>query len=194
MSSTPGIAFRGAVVWAFTAFQPEAPFDLAGQDGAARSYPNAVEVAKAVKNGALADPPTFQVPAKIRPLVLLQDRPRGQLPEYAALKLARFTKLNDAEQQRVRDGEEPALFYLAKDEARYGLKQENAVDLNSLVRVHASSILTKPVGHLDVNEVDVLGRRLAKFLDIDLGPDIKAGIAERWEAIVAAQQARRSQP
>jgi len=181
---------RGAIAWAFTAFQPEAPFELVGVDGTARSYPTAVDVARAVKAGELAQAPTFNVAAKLRPLVFLQDRPRGALPEYAALKLTRFTKLAPAEQQRVRDGREPALFYLPPDKARYGLAEENAVDLNSLVRVHHSAILTRPVGYLDENEIDVLGRRLTIFLDIDLGPAIREGVIARWEKLVADQQAR----
>lgn len=191
-TQSPARGMRGAVVWAFTAFQPEAPFELVGQDGVTRSYSyaNAVGVARAVGSGELAQSPRFMVPAKLRSLVLLQDRPRGELPEYAALKTARFTKLSAGEQERVRSGDALALFHLAKNQAKYGLREENAIDLNSLVRVHSSAIATKPVGHLDKNEIDVLGRRLARFLDIDLESDIQAGVNERWDAIVEAQRAR----
>jgi hypothetical protein len=183
---------RGAIAWAFTAFQPEVPFELVGVDGHARSYPTALAVAHAIRGGELAQTPTFNVAAKLRPLVFLQDRPRGALPEYAALKLARLTKLDGRDQQRVRDGHEPALFHLPVHEAKYGLAKENAIDLNSLVRVHRSAIVTRPVGYLDDNEVDVLGRRLATFLDIDLEPAIRDGVMERWEKLVATQQARRT--
>lgn len=186
----PARGMRGAVVWDLTAFQPEAPFELVGQDGVSRSYSTAVEVARAVRSGELAQAPPFMVPAKLRPVVLLQDRPRGELPEYAALKTTRFTKLSAAEQQKVRNGDAPALFHLAKNKAKYGLGEENAIDLNSLVRVHTSAIVTTPVGYLDRNEMDVLGRRLARFLDIDLARDIQAGIDARWEAIVEAHRAR----
>lgn len=185
---------RGAIVWAFTAFQPEAPFELVGRDGSTRAYADAATVARAVRDGELSPLPTFRVPAKLRPVVLLQDRPRGALPEYAALKLTRFTKLGGPEQQRVRNGDEPALFYLPVDQPKYGLAQENAVDLNSLVRVHRSAIVTRPVGYLDTNDIDVLGRRLAAFLDIDLQPAIREGVIERWEKLVAAQQQRRRTP
>jgi hypothetical protein len=122
-----------------------------------RSYRDAAAVAQAIRDRE----PTFHVQAKLRPVVLLQDRPRGALPEYATLKLAHFTKLSVADQQRVRDGQEPALFFLRVDKSKYGLAQENAVDLNSLVRVHRTAIVTRPVGHLDENEINVLGRRLA---------------------------------
>ncbi len=182
---------RGAIAWAFTAFQPEAPFELVGIDGQSRSYPDSQAVAKAVRDGELAPTPTFSVTAKLRPLVLLQDRPRGALPEYAALKLARPAKLSRDEQQRLRHGEEPALLHLPLDRSKYGLDQENAIDLNSLVRVHRSAIVTRPVGYLDDIEMEVLGRRLAVFLDIDLELAIRQGIIDRWEKLVVAQRARR---
>jgi hypothetical protein len=182
---------RGAVLWAFTAFQPEAPFELVDVYGDDRLFPDAPAVARAIKDGELAQAPRFKVAAKLRPLVILQDRPRGVLPEYAALKLTRFTKLDANDQRRVRDGLEPALFHLPLNKGKYGLTQENAIDLNSLVRIHQSAIVTSPVGRLDENEIDVLGRRLARFLDIDLQPAIRKGVIERWGQLVAAQQARR---
>jgi hypothetical protein len=67
------------------------------------------------------------------------------------------------------------------------------VDLNSLVRLHRSVIMTRPVGYLDAHEIDVLGRRLAEFLDIDLTPAIREGVIRRWEQLIEAQQ-RRAQP
>ncbi len=189
---TPPHGLRGAVLWAFTAFQPEAPFELLDVHGNDRHFPDAPSVAQATKAGELDSVATFKVAAKLRPLVVLQDRPRGVLPEYAALKLTRLTKLSARDQQRVRDGHEPALFHLPINRTKYGLSQENAVDLNSLVRVHQSALVTRPVGRLDAHEIDVLGRRLATFLDIDLEPAIREGVIERWEKLVAAQQARRS--
>ncbi|MFZ2112690.1 MAG: hypothetical protein WAU77_03025 [Solirubrobacteraceae bacterium] len=187
----PPRGLRGAVLWAFTAFQPEAPFELLDVHGNDHLYPDAPAVARAIKAGELATVPTFKVAAKLRPLVILQDRPRGALPEYVALKLTRFTKLAAGDQQRVRDGQEPALFYLPMNKRKYGLAQENAVDLNSAVRLHQSALVTGPIGRLDANEIDILGRRLAKFLDIDLEPAIREGVIERWDKLVAAQQARR---
>jgi hypothetical protein len=183
---------RGAIVWAFTTFQPEAPFELAGIDGRTRSYPTAQAVAQAIRANELAPAPTFGVEAKLRPVVLLQDRPLGVLPEYAALKLARFTKLSPPEQRRVRSGDEPALFHVPHNKAKYGLNQEHAIDLNSLVRVHRSALVTRPVGYLDRSEVDVVGRHLAAFLDIDLEPAIRSGVLDRLEKLAAAQNPRRT--
>ncbi len=179
---------RGAIAWAFTAFQPEAPFEVRLESGEMRRFGSSGEVAQAIENGELSRTLSYLVAAKIRPLVFLQDRPRGALPEYAALKLARFTKLPPVHQQRVRDLDEPGLFYLPCDAAKYGLRQENAVDLNSLVRIHRSAIVTSPVGRLDESEIDALGRRLATFLDIDLQPAIREGVLNRLEKLAAEQR------
>jgi hypothetical protein len=184
---------RGAIVWAYTGFQPEAPFQVVTGAGEAASYSTAVAVTQAIRDGTLGRVPRFLVEAKLRPVVLLQDRPLGVLPEYATLKLARFSKLSRAEKERVRNGEEPALFHLQRAKAKYGLDQENAVDLNSLVRLHRSVIVTRPVGYLDENEIDVLGRRLARFLDIDLTPAIQEGVLQRWEQLIAEQERRRGE-
>ena len=181
---------RGAIVWAFTGFQPEAPFQALGSDGAPLTFATADELAQAVGDGRLPKAPSFLVGAKLRPVVLLQERPRGVLPEFAGLKVTRFTKLSAGDQQRIRDGQERALFYLPHDERKYGLKQENAVDLNSLVRLHRSALATRPIGYLDEQEIDVLGRRLAEFLDIDLTPAIRQAVMDRWEKLVAAQRQR----
>lgn len=181
---------RGAIVWALVGFQPEAPFATIRASGERESYASAGEVAQAISGQMLAQAPSFVVRGKLRPVVLLQDRPRGVLPEFAALKLLRLSKLDSAAQERVRSGDRPGLFYLPVNARKYGLRQENAVDLNSLVRVHQSAIVTAPVGYLDTNEIDVLGRRLAEFLDIDLGPAIREGVIRRWEQLVAEQAPR----
>lgn len=187
MSSGPR-GMRGALAWALTAFQPEAPFTLTATDGQVRSYATAAEVAAAVKAQDLAATPTFHVEAKLRPLLFLQDRPRGVLPEFAALKLTRLSKLREADGARVRSGDEPALFPLGRNKGKYGLEEENAIDLNSLVRVHRSCVVTRPVGYLDDGEMAVVGRRLATLLDIDLEPAIREGVVHRWEALVARQR------
>src|SRR5690242_20266140 len=120
---------RGAIVWALVAFQPEAPFAVADE-----SYETVSDVVKAMRAGRLAPVPTLSVQAKLRPLVLLQDRPLGALPEFAALKLTRLTKLSKAERERARAGEARAHVYL--EGGRYGLPQENVIDLSSVLRIH----------------------------------------------------------
>jgi hypothetical protein len=173
---------RGAIVWALVAFEPEAPFELDG-----RSFPTVGDVAGAMRDGTLARAPALHVDVKLRPVVLLQNRPRGSLPEYAALKLARLAKYSPADQERVRQGRRPSLLHLP---ATRGLRHENAVDLTSLVRIHRSAIASAPVGYLGDDELETVNRRLATYLDIDLEAAIAEGVARRWEKLVAAQRRR----
>lgn len=184
---------RGKIVYAFTSFVPEAPFEIINPSGSRASYRSTAEILEAIKADELsADTQEYVVAAKLRPVVVLQDRPRGVLREYAALKLTRLNKLSEEARKRVRQQHEPALFFLDHGNARYGLKQDNAVDLNSLVRIHETAILPGQLGELDANEIDVLGRRLAVYLDIDLGAAIREGVLKRFAELAAEQRRRRS--
>jgi hypothetical protein len=58
-----------------------------------------------------------------------------------------------------------------------------AIDLNALVRVHATAFLPKAVGWLDDNELRVIGQRLAEHLDIDLEPPIAARVEQRLDEL-----------
>jgi hypothetical protein len=67
--------------------------------------------------------------------------------------------------------------------AKYGLSKEMAIDLNAIVRVHASATLPRAVGRLDDNELRVVGQRLVEHLDIDLEPLLARLVEERLEAL-----------
>lgn len=82
------------------------------------------------------------------------------------------------------DASEPALFHLPVKPAKYGLSKEMAVDLNALVRVHASAILPRAVGRLDDNEMRVIGERLIEHLDVDLDPLLTRLVDERIARIL----------
>ncbi|MFM9019619.1 MAG: hypothetical protein ACKORG_09330 [Actinomycetota bacterium] len=125
---------------------------------------------------------TCLVDAKIRPVVILQGRPRGSLPDYAALKLTRLAKLSSAERDRVRAHASPDRLYLPEDPDRYGLPTENAIDVNSLVRVHRDAIVAV-AGRLDAHQVTTLGHKLAAALDIDLRGPIREGVMVHLEAM-----------
>ncbi|MEJ7717403.1 MAG: hypothetical protein WKF31_05335 [Thermoleophilaceae bacterium] len=58
-----------------------------------------------------------------------------------------------------------------------------AVDLNALVRVHATAMLPRAVGRLDDHEMRVIGQRLAEHLDIDLEPLLARLVEERLEPL-----------
>jgi len=179
---SPGL--RGAIVWALTAYVPEAPFHIwLGEDTPSATIRDAPEFANQVRHQGLDGEQAFIVSAKLRPVLLLQDRPRKVLKEIVALRMVRLEKLSIDQQERIRKHEEPSLFHLPVAQRKYGLTKEVAIDLNALVRVHASAILPKAVGRLDDVELRVLGQRLVEHLDIDLEPLLARLVEERLEAL-----------
>ena len=180
----PGAGLRGAIVWAVVPYVPEAPFRLwLGTDQPIAEIPDVRGFAQQVKDQGLEAEQDFVVRAKLRPVVLMQDRPRGVLKEIVALRMVRLEKLGSAAQERIRGQLEPSLFHLRVHRERYGLDREVAIDLNALVRVHASAFLPRAVGRLDDDEMRVIGQRLAEHLDIDLEPLIAASVEERLGAL-----------
>jgi hypothetical protein len=173
---------RGAIVWATTTFQPEAPFRVMRPDGSIAVFAGAAELAEAVGLGEVPVTHTLLSDAKIRPLVILQGRPRGALPDYAALKLTRLAKVPSDRRDMVREDRYPDLLYLPEDPGKYGLPTENAVDVNSLVRVHRDAIVAV-AGRLDPQQVTTLGYKLAAALDIDLRGPIREGVMAHLEAL-----------
>jgi len=82
----------------------------------------------------------------------------------------------------VRANASPDRLYLAEDPSRYGLPTENAIDVNSLVRVHRDAIVAV-AGWLDPQQVTTLGHKLAAALDIDLRGPIRDGVMAHLEAL-----------
>lgn len=166
MAALPGV--QGAVVWAVIPYDFRQPFRVADAGGTATLHENARVLADAVREHAISSEFDVTVGAKIRPVLLLQDRPQGRLREYAALKLNRIAKLDDVDRSAVRRQEMPRFFHLP-DPERIGLVEEFAVDLLSLVRVHETAIVGRPVGKVDANEFRVVCERLVRVMDLDLG-------------------------
>ena len=119
----------------------------------------------------------------MRTVVPLQDRPARRLPEIVALRMVRLEALEAGQREAIRQHREPSLFHLPVRPAKYGLSKEMAVDLNALVRVHATAMLPRAVGALDDSEMRVIGQRLATHLDIDLEPLIAAGVEQRLDEL-----------
>lgn len=176
---------RGAIVWAIVPYVPEAPFRIwLGDDQPVGEIPDARAYAQQVGDQGLEAEQSFVVAGKLRPVVLLQDRPRGALKEIVALRMVRLEPLSPEDQASIRKQQEPSLFHLPVRGDKYGLSKEVAIDLNALVRVHSSAFLPKAVGRLDANEMRVIGERLADHLDIDLEPVIARRVEERLEALI----------
>lgn len=185
-STAPGL--RGAVVWALVGFVPEGPFRLWHGDRHPHSLlPDAQTFARQARHQGLDAQQTFLVEGKLRPILLLQDRPRNVLREIVGLRMVRLETLPGPQQVTIRQKAEPSLFHLAVNESKYGLSKEMAIDLNALVRVHATAVLPRAVGHLDDNEMRVIGQRLIEHLDIDLEPLLARLVEERLDQLTAPE-------
>lgn len=184
MVDQPAAGLRGAIVWAIVAYVPEAPFRLwLGEGNPLGEIASAGAFAHQVRRQGFDAEQTFLVKGKLRPVLLLQDRPRRALREIVALRMVRLETLTEPQQASIRDQREPSLFHLPVRTAKYGLSKEMAIDLNALVRVHVSAILPKAVGRLDDNELRVIGQRLVEHLDIDLEPLLARLVEERLETL-----------
>lgn len=157
----------GAIAWAVVPFAPAAPFRLyAGEDRAPIEVPEATKLIEAARRGAGAQF-TYLVPGKVRPVLILSDRHDRSLAEYLALRLARFSKLEPAEQERVRAQQSRTLFHLRPDEFP-DLPEENAAMIAGLVRVHRSAVDPTPLGRLDAQDLAVVHQRVTRFYGFDL--------------------------
>jgi len=158
---------RGAIVWAIVPYLFEAPFSIVGGSTAETTFATADNVARAVYHDRLDPEQRYAVRAKVRPILLLQDRPLGLLPEFAALRLVRLEKLAAQDRERIRRGEARTLVYLG-DVPGLKLGKESAVDVGSLVRVHESALVGRPVGRVEEGMLRDIGERVVEQLDLDL--------------------------
>lgn len=186
-------SLRCAIVWAVSPYVPQAPFRIwGGPDQPVATIESALELAQAVRNQRLDPEQTYLAPGKLGPILLLQDRPRRALPEFAALRIIRLEELASDQQERIRSQREPSLFYLKVNRAKYGMTKESAVDINALLRIHESAIAGAPIGRLDASEMRVIGERLIEHLDIDVTALIERRIRELRDRLAAGGRLRPS--
>jgi len=154
---------RGSIVWALTLFENEAPFRVLAPARARGRYSSVASLAAVTSAPRGVE---LAVGAKVRPVLLLQDRPLGRLPELVALKLARIGKLSASARARIVAQRSPLFWFLGRDPARYGLRQEAAIDVAAIVRIHPSAIAGRPVVELDLSAL--VRREAAAILREDL--------------------------
>jgi hypothetical protein len=180
-------AYRGAIVWAVSPFDVGQPFRVVEHDGTETRLPDAQTLARRVFEREMAGDFEIVVAAKLRPVLLLQDRPAGRFEDFAALRLLRIEKFAPADQQTIRSGAEETLLYLGHNKHRYGIDKEYAVVLTSLHRVHRSAIVGNPVGAVDQAEFRSLCERLVHVCDLDLS-NLIARKASEFVARLAQRQ------
>jgi hypothetical protein len=128
---------------------------------------------------------TLLIPIKVRP-VLVVTGPSSPYNDVLALRMRRFSALDPAEQEVVRDGRAEDLFYL-RPESFAELQEENAVMITSVLRLPLTAIDTsRPLGALNENELRVVHERIARAHGLDL----RNLILQQAEKLVKAIQAR----
>jgi hypothetical protein len=176
------VSLAGAVVWGVVPFAPRAPFRLYVEDKAPIEVADAAKLVAAVEKGGDAEF-TYMVPGKARPLLVLSDAQHDALGELLALRLARFSKLDPTDQERIRAHGHDLLFHL--DPAAFpGLPEENAAMVAGLVRVHRSAIVPEPLGRLSPYELATLHERVVTFY----GFNVRKLIERRLRDLAALQR------
>lgn len=162
----------GAVVWAVVPFVPEAPFRLyAGPDHDPIEVARPTKVISAARKGADSEF-TFLVPAKARPVLIVSDRADPRLQELLALRLLRLSSLQPENQDVVRGGADPGLFFLEPE--RFSLPEENAAMIAALVRVHRSAIDARTAGRLDEQGLATVHERIVRHYGFDMRQLVRA--------------------
>lgn len=179
---------RGSIAWAVVPYQPEAPFRL-WRAGAVAEVASAPDLAR--QAGGVGKSRALEViaAAKLRPVVLLQDGPVGATGDVVALKLARLAKLPKARRDEIRDGGDPGFVVLGRAPAEYGLRTENAIDLNGIVRVHWSAFATSPVGSLDARELAAIDEALPGIWQFEIDRHAQRRVLDLWERALRAHGA-----
>lgn len=151
---------QGHCYWAVAPFSPKPPFRLYGEEIAPKTVASPERLVDAARKGM--NEFVLLTPVKARPvLVITQVLP--QHDEVLALRLCRLEKLSsDTVRQTVRDGGDPALFYL-RPERFPGLPVENAAIATSLLRLPVEALdRRESLGALDENELRVLHERVTR--------------------------------
>ena len=156
---------RGSIVWALTLFENEAPFRALAPARARGSHRSVASLAAATRVSRGVE---LAVGAKVRPVLLLQDRPIGRLPDLVGLKLTRVLRLSVAARARIVAQRSPLFWFLGRDPSRYGLRLVAAVDVAAITRIHPSAIAGRPVAVVDDEVMTAVAERLARVLDLDL--------------------------
>jgi hypothetical protein len=178
---------RGAIHYAVVPYAVAPPFRLRTADGSETGHPDAGDLGRAVVDRTLPVEFELVMRAKIRPVLLLHDRPLGRFKEFAALQITSIGNFDPARQEAIRRQEEPALFHLdPRRKPGYGLRKESVVEVNALVRVRHGALAGGCLGRVDQAEFRTICERLARVSDLDLADLIRR---EAGELVRARRQA-----
>jgi hypothetical protein len=181
--STERGSLAGSVRWGVVPYTPRPPFRIyAGFDHPLFEIATVDEVVAAAKRPGGEAAFTFLVPAKARPVLILNDPPHEYHREVVALRLLRFSKLKPSEQEVVRAGTDELLLHLPPD--RFDLPEENAAMLSAIVRLQVDAVESgPPAGTLSQYELRVLADRLIRYLRFDTQLLVERRLRELAEAL-----------
>lgn len=170
----------GRAYWAVAPFSPEPPFRVYAGEGHAP-----IKVSDTARLAAAGEEQlTLLTPVKVRPVLVITG-PTSRFNEVLALRLRRFTALDIAEREIVREGRAEDLFYL-RPEGFPDLPEENAAMITTALRLPLATIDTsKPLGAVNEHELRVVHERLVRAHELDLRNLVLRNARQLLEAIQA---------
>ncbi len=151
---------RGEIRWALVPYALEAPFEGPGWEGGI-GFDGVERHARASRGGAIG----LRVPAKMRPVLVLQSIVSAANGAPAVLRLKRLDALPARLRDEVLAGHDTHLVPLAA--AIGGVRQIAMAD--TLERAHLSAIDHRVIGTATADELRLIGERVARVLELDLG-------------------------
>jgi hypothetical protein len=153
-------------VWAVVPYVPEAPFSLYRVDAEPLELRDATPLFRAARK---ADSEfTFLVRGKVRPVLVLADRPDPRVEEYLALRLVRLSELREETRAKVVAHEDELLLHVRRERVP-GLAEDFAVMIGAPVRVHVTAVDDADVlGRLGNDELRAVHERFVKLHGFDL--------------------------
>lgn len=127
------------------------------------------------------DPTGILAEGRVRPVLLLHDRTRGEHGDVLCLRISsvKASMRESASWPRIVSQDHPLFLHLRATTPRYGLRDESVVALSSVGAVNKSAIAgRRPLGALDHGEMRLVSERLTRLLSLDLAPLVAAQARE----------------
>jgi len=157
---------RGRICYAVYPFASQFPAELA--DG--REIADVDRLAREFKGAPVA----LSADVRLRPVLLLHDGTRGDHGDLAALRINSVKERHRESDawKRITSHEHPLFFHLPQS-GRYGLPLESVIAITSVGTIHKSAVPDiRPVGELNIHEMQTISERLARALSLDMAPMI----------------------
>ena len=173
MPIDPSQLRRGRICLAVFPFAPAFPLTL--EDGTALQ--SVEDWARSFKGS----PGRVVSEARLRPIVPLHDRTRTGHGDVVCLRINTVKAAHRADPttwKKIEQQEHPFFFHLPAATGRYQLREDSVIAITSIAAVHRSAILAATGGELARHELEQIGEKLVRALDVDLAPWVAAKARE----------------